>query len=80
MELCKEETLRNKSILRQDTSGPDVQHSEEDKNRRSFDVRNILANFGDFDFGFYRLNEIHLSLRYSSALDGYYKCISKVDL
>lgn len=68
------------SLLRQDTSGPEVEHSEEDKKRKSFDARNILAKFGDFDFGTYRLAEVHLSLRYSSGPDGYYKCISKIDL
>lgn len=48
--------------------------------RESFDARNILAKFGDFDFGTYDLDEIHLSLRYSLAPDGYYECIHKIRL
>ena len=46
--------------------------------RESFDARNILKYFGDYDFGVYDLNEIHLSLRYSCAANGYYECISKI--
>lgn len=53
---------------------------EKQKKRESFDCRNILKFFGDFDFGTYVLNEIHLSLRFSSAPDGYYECISKLKL
>lgn len=68
------------SQLRQDTSGINVQHSEEAKSRKSFDARNILKLFGDFDFGTYTLRELHLSLRYSSGRDGYFECISKIDL
>lgn len=48
--------------------------------RESFDARNILAKFGDYDFGTYDLEEIHLSLRYSVASDGYYECIHKIRL
>ena len=68
------------SLLRQEASGPDVKRSEEDKSRKSFDARGILRDHGEFDFGIYQLKEIHLSLRFSSGTDGYYKCISKVDL
>ena len=48
--------------------------------RESFDARNILDRFGDFDFGTYDLQEIHLSLRYSVAANGYYECIHKIRL
>lgn len=68
------------SLLRQETSGPDVKRTEEEKSRKSFDARGILQHHGDFDFGTYQLNEVHLSLRYSSGPDGYYKCVAKVNL
>lgn len=53
---------------------------EKRKKRESFDCRNILKLFGDFDFGTYVLEEIHLSLRFTSAPDGYYECVSKIKL
>jgi activating signal cointegrator complex subunit 1 len=49
-----------------------------DRDRESFDARNILKLFGDFDFGTYVLNEIHLSIRYSSGSDGFYDHVSKI--
>lgn len=53
---------------------------EEKSQRESFDCRNILKLYGDFDFGVYTLNEIHLSLRFSAAADGYYECVSKINI
>ena len=50
------------------------------KERESFDARNILKHFGDYDFGHYVLNEIHLSLRFSVAPNGYYECVHKIKL
>ncbi|RNA08454.1 Activating signal cointegrator 1 complex subunit 1 [Brachionus plicatilis] len=52
---------------------------ESKSQRESFDCRNILKFFGDYDFGIYVLEEIHLSLRFTSAPDGYYECISKIN-
>ncbi len=47
--------------------------------RESFDARNILAQFGDYDFGVYDLSEIHLSVRHSYAANGYYECAGKIN-
>jgi len=69
------------SLLRQDPSGTTEPTSKsENKNRESFDARNILKYFGDFDFGWYDLEEIHLSLRFSSGHNGYYECVRKITL
>lgn len=46
--------------------------------RESFDATNILSSFGAYDFGTYDLSEIHLSLRYSCAPNGYYECVKKI--
>jgi len=46
--------------------------------RESFDASNILAEFGDYDFGVYDLAEIQLSVRYSCAANGYYECAGKI--
>ena len=73
------------SLMRTDPSGtteisrrPNTKFT--DRDRESFDARNILNLFGEFDFGVYNFNQIHLSLRFSNGPDGYYECISKIDL
>lgn len=66
------------SLMRQDPSGSTEPGREQSKDRESFDARNILKLFGDYEFGIYDLNEIHLSLRFSAAHDGYYECVSKI--
>ncbi len=48
------------------------------KQRESFDARNILKAYGDFDFGEFLLTEVHMSLRFSVAADGYYECVHKI--
>jgi activating signal cointegrator complex subunit 1 len=74
------------SLMRQDSSGMSSARMTSnnkfvDRDRESFDARNILKLFGDFDFGIYTLNEIHLSLRFSASnQDGYYECIAKINL
>lgn len=66
------------TLLRQDPSGTSEPNRDQTKNRESFDARQILKHFGAYDFGVYDLNEIHLSLRYSTARDGYYECVAKI--
>ena len=67
------------SLLRQDPSGTiEPTANSENKNRESFDARNILKHFGDYDFGWFDLDEIHLSLRFSSAHNGYYECVKNI--
>nr|XP_055032567.1 activating signal cointegrator 1 complex subunit 1 [Misgurnus anguillicaudatus]XP_055032568.1 activating signal cointegrator 1 complex subunit 1 [Misgurnus anguillicaudatus]XP_055032569.1 activating signal cointegrator 1 complex subunit 1 [Misgurnus anguillicaudatus] len=42
------------------------------KDREAFDARNILQEFGEFYFGAFELNSVHLSQRYSTDTTGYY--------
>jgi activating signal cointegrator complex subunit 1 len=56
------------------------QSGDQNKERVSFDARNVLKQFGDFDFGVYTLREIHLSVRFTTnANTGYYDYVSKVN-
>ncbi|XP_051529588.1 activating signal cointegrator 1 complex subunit 1-like [Myxocyprinus asiaticus] len=48
------------------------------KDRESFDARNILQMFGEFDFGAFELNSVHLSQRYSTDSTGYYSSAGHV--
>ncbi|XP_055339530.1 activating signal cointegrator 1 complex subunit 1-like isoform X2 [Paramacrobiotus metropolitanus] len=41
--------------------------------RKAFDASGILQQFGAFDFGECELAEVHLSQRYSSGEDGFYR-------
>ena len=71
------------SLMRTDPSGTSTatrkaNNKLADRDRESFDARNILKLFGDFDFGTYIINEIHLSIRYSSGSDGFYDYVSKI--
>jgi activating signal cointegrator complex subunit 1 len=68
------------TLKRQDNNCAIKTNVEAPKERESFDARNILKLFGDYDFGSYELEEIHLSLRFSIASNGYYECISKIKL
>lgn len=63
-----------------DPGGEQQQQQKSLKERESFDARNILNLFGEFDFGVYKLNEIHLSIRYSSGNDSYYDYVTKISL
>lgn len=47
--------------------------------RRTFDARNILENYGKFDFGM-QVNEIHLAILKSNDTDGFYKCTGSIKL
>ena len=64
------------TLMRKDQSNS----ANQDKERESFDARNVLKEFGDFDFGYYTLKEIHLSVRFSSNNTGYYEYVSKIGL
>ncbi len=69
------------SLMRQDPSGTtEPMRGDKIDQREPFDARNILKHFGDYDFGIYDLNDIHLSLRYTTARDGYYECVAKINL
>lgn len=48
------------------------------KDRESFDARNILKLYGDYDFGKYNLSELHVSIRYTVAVNGYYEPLGMI--
>ena len=43
-------------------------------------IFSVFQLYGDYDFGPYDINLIHLSRRYSTGHDGYYGCEMKLDL
>ena len=47
--------------------------SKTDKIREKFDARTIIKKYQDFEFGSQKLTEVHLSLRYSTACDGFFE-------
>jgi activating signal cointegrator complex subunit 1 len=47
--------------------------NKEKTKRETFDARNILNAFKDFDFGTHTIDRISLSIRYSVASNGYYE-------
>ncbi len=74
-------TIMNSLLSKENDLGPEQQPYDKNlKDRESFDARNILKLFGEFDFGIYKLNEIHLSVRYSSGNDSYYDYVTKISL
>jgi activating signal cointegrator complex subunit 1 len=75
-------TIMNSLLTKENDLGGEQQqpYNKNLKERESFDARNILKIFGDFDFGVYKLNEIHLSIRFSSGNDSYYDYITKISL
>ena len=46
--------------------------------RESFDARNVLKVFGDYDFGEYTINQLDISVRYTADKNGYYEALSKI--
>ena len=74
-------TVMNSLLTKEDDPTADRERNKSEKTEReSFDARNVLRLFGDFDFGQFDLNEIHLSIRYSSGKDSYYDFLAKITL
>lgn len=48
--------------------------------RRTFDAREILRRFSAFNFGSQVITEINLSLRHSTACDGFYEATAVIKL
>lgn len=87
-------TIMN-TLFRKEPSGV-VRTSEQDQNkgrgpyrgegaprgntRESFDAKQILRKFGNYEFGSYHVNELHLSQRYSTAPNGYYSAACILNL
>ncbi|XP_074657827.1 activating signal cointegrator 1 complex subunit 1-like [Tubulanus polymorphus] len=67
------------TLFRKDPSGASSVRVEK-KPRESFDASNVLRLFGDYDFNMLKIGEVHLSERYSTGDDGYYKPAAKVYL
>lgn len=54
--------------------------SQRNAPRESFDARQILRKFGNYDFGLYNVKELHLSQRYSTGSNGYYSATEILNL
>jgi len=48
--------------------------------RESFDARQILEKFHNYDFGEQLLNEMHISQRHARRSDGYYAATAKIEI
>ena len=46
--------------------------------RKPFDARQLLKDFGDFDFGTVKIEGIHLSQRLISPSTGYFNCLGSI--
>lgn len=68
-------TLMN-TLFRQDRDG--VTDSKTSKDRESFSAREILEEFKDYSFGQMEVEEIHLSVRYTTASNGFYTASGKI--
>ena len=47
--------------------------------RESFDARNILKYFGDYDFGQHLINQLDISIRYTADKNGFYDHLAKIN-
>ncbi|RXG70454.1 Activating signal cointegrator 1 complex subunit 1 [Armadillidium vulgare] len=72
-------TLMN-TLFRTDKDGTSNNTVNKDKDRETFDARNILKEFKDYYFGEVEISELHLSVRYSTASNGYYTSSCKLSL
>ncbi|XP_050721772.1 activating signal cointegrator 1 complex subunit 1-like isoform X2 [Eriocheir sinensis] len=68
-------TLMNSSFRQQgDDSGEDVTP----KARESFCAKNILKEFGDYEFGVFDVEEVHLSILHTATSTKYYTATGKI--
>nr|XP_045606852.1 activating signal cointegrator 1 complex subunit 1-like [Procambarus clarkii] len=68
-------TLMN-TLFRHDRDG--VTDSKASKDRESFCARQILEEFENYEFGEMEVEEIHLSVRYTTANNGFYSSSGKI--
>lgn len=47
---------------------------------KTFDGREILEKYADFEFGTQIISEIHLSMRYTTSTDGFYEATYRLKL
>ncbi|CAF2363824.1 unnamed protein product [Rotaria sp. Silwood2] len=76
-------TLMNSLLRKDDTGILEAQKTARGKvknqERESFDAKNILRLFGQYDFGQIELNELHLSIMHEpDRQTGYYGCETKI--
>lgn len=69
---------KGEEIGEEDVQSP--RQSPRQNPRRTFDAREILKHFGDFDFGQVSVKEIHISQRFSTGLDGFYQSTRRLAL
>lgn len=48
--------------------------------KKSFDARNILDKYADYEFGQQTLTEVHLAIMKSKEKNGFYKCTTSIQL
>ncbi|XP_042217326.1 activating signal cointegrator 1 complex subunit 1-like [Homarus americanus] len=70
-------TLMN-TAFRQDPDG--VTDIKVGKDRESFNARQIIEEFGDYYFGEMEVDEIHLSVRHTTANSGFYSASGKIPI
>ena len=68
------------NTLRRANDNFEESNEDSSKGRQSFDARNILKHFKDFDFGTYVVRELQISIRFSTGTDGYFDCLGKITL
>ncbi|CAL1545826.1 unnamed protein product [Lymnaea stagnalis] len=70
------------TLMRKDPSAISENQSAKHgiKLRESFDAREILKTFQDFNFGSQHIASIQLSQRHSTNVNGYYNCASYISL
>lgn len=76
-------TLMNSLLRKDDTGILEAQKTSrgrvKNQERESFDAKNILRLFGQYDFGQVELNELHLSIMHQpDRQTGYYGCETKI--
>ena len=47
--------------------------------RESFDARNILKYFGDYEFGRHVINQLDISIRYTADKNRFYDHLAKIN-
>lgn len=52
----------------------------EEENDRKFDARTVLEKYANYEFGSQNINEIHLSMRYTTSTDGFYEASYRLKL
>ncbi|XP_037777137.1 activating signal cointegrator 1 complex subunit 1-like [Penaeus monodon] len=70
-------TLMN-TIFRRDSDG--VTEAKAGRDRETFSARQILEEFQDYYFGEMEIEEVHLSVRYTTANNGFYSASGKIQV